>query len=397
MYTTHKKFNKSNPNAKPAKLPVFNDSQDLQAFLQRNLEESLKQLIKVSVTTMVRAEMESLRAEMPEPPAFNGHYPRQLTSPFGRIEDVPVPRFRQGFSPDCQPQTLGVFETEQQRFLKVVGEMHRMGISQRKVKELAKLCFGKDISTTTIGSIHKELAEAEEAKLNSRSLYGIPYAYLIVDGIWAKAKGYGWEGNEAVLLCAVGMKDDGTKDILGFKVARAEDEESWQRFLASLLDRGLDKTSLKLAIADDGAGFRAAKGKLLPNVPLQVCIVHKMRNVMMKASRKHRTAVIAGLKDIYASTTKDAATTKAKALIKQWYASEPKAMESLRYHFEDTVAYLDFPKEYWSKLRTSNTVERLFREVRRRMKVMDNSFNSTDSMGNYGASILGNLQEVYMR
>ena len=72
-------------------------------------------------------------------------------------------------------------------------------------------------------------------------------------------------------------------------------------------------------------------------------------------------------------------------------------MESLRYHFEDTVAYLDFPKEYWSKLRTSNTVERLFREVRRRMKVMDNSFNSTDSMGNYGASILGNLQEVYMR
>lgn len=397
MYTTQQNSNKSHANTKPAKLPVFNSDNDLQAFLQRNLEDSLKQLIRVSVTTMVRTELESLRAELPVPPAFNGHYARQLTSPYGRIEDVPIPRFRSGFGPDTMPQTLGVFETEQQRFLKIVGEMHRMGISQRKVKELAKLCFGTNISTTTVGAIHKDLATKEEAALNSRSLYGTAYQYLIVDGIWAKAKGYGWEKDDAVLLCAVGIRDDGQKDILGFLVARAEDEDSWQRFLASLIDRGLDKTNLQLVIADDGAGFRAAKDKLLPNIPLQVCIVHKMRNVMTKTSRKHRSAVTQGLKDIYASQTKEAATAKARALIKQWYASEPKAMESLRYHFEDTVSYMDFPKEQWSKLRTSNTVERLFREVRRRMKVMDNSFNSTDSLTNYGASILGNLQEVYMR
>ncbi len=95
--------------------------------------------------------------------------------------------------------------------------------------------------------------------------------------------------------------------------------------------------------------------------------------------------------------TKEQATDRAKALIKLWYASEPKAMESLRFHFEDTLSYMEFPKEEWSKLRTSNTVERLFREVRRRMKVMDNSFKSTESFSNYGASILGNLQEGYMR
>src|SRR6266536_3548027 len=212
--------------------------------------------------------------------------------------------------------------------------------------------------------------------------------------MWAKAKGYGWEDNEAVLLCAVGIRDDGTKDILGFLVARAEDEGSWQEFIASLIGRGLDKTNLKLIIADDGAGFRAAKGKLLPNVPLQVCIVHKMRNVMAKASQKHRGNIAQGLKDIYAAKGKQEAEDKAKAFIKQWYASEKTAMESLRYHFEDTIAYLDFQEEEWTKLRTNNTVERLFREVRRRMKVMDNSFNSIGSMSNYGASILGNLQEV---
>jgi len=398
MYTTQSKHTKiSNKAGKPAKLPVFQDDTDLQAFLQRNLEDSLKQLIRVSVTTMVRHEMESLRAELPAPPAFNGYYQRHLTSPYGRIEAVPVPRFREGFGPDTTPQTLQVFETEQQRFLKIVQQMHLMGISQRNVKRLAKLCFGTDIATATVGTVHKELAAKEEARLNSRSLAGIPYHYLIVDGIWAKAKGYGWDNDDAVLLCAVGIQGNGARDIVGFAVARAEDADSWQTFLVSLFERGLDRQQLKLVIADDGAGFRAAKDQLLPGVPLQVCIVHKMRNVMAKTSKKHRSALIQGVKDIYAAHTKQEAIDKAKALIKQWYATEPKAMESLRYHFEDTVTYMDFPKGEWTKLRTSNTVERLFREVRRRMKVMDSSFNSTESMERYGASILGHLQEGYMR
>jgi transposase-like protein len=396
MYTTQNNFNKNKTHKKSAKLPVFQDDTDLQNFLRRNLEESLQQLIRVSVTTMVKTEMESLRAELPTPPIFNGYYPRHLSSPYGRIENIPVPRFREGFTSDCQPQTLQVFDHEQQRFLNIVAEMHRMGISQRKVKQLAKLCFGMNISTTTISQVHKELAETEAAKLNSRSLQGIKYRYLIMDGIWIKAKGYGWESDDAVMLCAVGIREDGTEDIIGFTIAKGEDQESWEGYISSLISRGLDVQSLQLIIADDGAGLRAAKDRLLPRVKIQVCIVHKMRNVMNKTSRKHRKAVTAGLKDIYASTTKDEATAKAKALIKQWYTSEPKAMESLRFHFEDTLTYLEFSPELWSKLRTSNIIERLFREVRRRMKVMDNSFNSTESASNYSASILGNLQEVYM-
>lgn len=395
MYATQHKSTKN--NHKPAKLPVFADDQDLQHFLERNLEDSLKQLIRVSVTTLVKAELETLRHDLPSPPAFNGYYPRQLSSPFGRIEDVPVPRFREGFSPDCQPQTLQVFATEQQRFLQIIGEMHRLGISQRNVKRLAKLCFGITISADRVGTVHKELAAAEETRLNSRSLTGLGYRYLIMDGIWAKAKGYGWEDNDAVMLCAVGIRDDGTKDILGFCVARDERQESWEQFLGSILERGLEAKNLQLLIADDGAGLRAAKGRLLPGLPQQICIMHKMRNVMAKTSQKHRKQVSEGLKQVYACQTKEAAATKAKELIRQWYASEKAAMESLRYHFEDTITYLDFPKEDWPSIRTSNIVERLFREVRRRIKIMDSSFNSTDSFADYSAATLGRLQEVYMR
>lgn len=272
MYTTQNKSNKN--NHKPAKLPVFQDDQDLQQFLRRNLEDSLQQLIRVSVTTMVKAELENLRSELPAPPAFNGYYSRQLTSPYGRIEDVPVPRFRDGFTTDTTPQTLQVFETEQQRFLKIVGEMHRMGVSQRKVRQLAKLCFGITISADKVGAVHRELAAKEEAQLNNRSLTGICYRYLIADGVWAKAKGYGWEDDDAVMLCAVGIRNDGKTDILGFRIARAEDEASWERFVQSLIDRGLDTRQLQLLIADDGGGLRAAKDKLLPGIQLQVCIVH---------------------------------------------------------------------------------------------------------------------------
>lgn len=400
MYTTQNKNNKSlvknGSKTSNNKLPIFNDDTELQNFLQRNLQDSLKQLIRVSVTTMVKAEMQTLRNELPYPPSFNGYYDRHLTSPFGRIEKVPIPRFREGFSSDTTPQTLQMFESEKNRFLHIIQEMHRLGISQSKVAKLAKLCFNIKVSKDTVRSVHKELAEVEEAKLNSRPLNNICYRYLIFDGIWAKAKGYGWEDNDAVMLCAIGIRDDGKKDILGFEIARSENEESWIKFIASLIERGLDEKNLDLVISDDGAGFRAAKNHLLAKVPMQVCMVHKMRNVRAKTSNRNRKAITEGLKDIYSSNNEQEAIEKAKVLVKQWYSTEPKAMESLRYHFEDTLTYMRYPKEEWSKLRTSNVVERLFREVRRRMKVVDNSFNSIDSMNNYSATILGRLQEDYM-
>lgn len=392
MYTTQPKSSKS----KPAKLPVFDSDRELAAFLERNLQDSLKQLIRVSVTNMVKTELQSLRAELPVAPAFNGYYSRHLTSPYGRIEDVPIPRLREGFGPDTTPQTLSIFAAEQERFCKIVEQMHLLGISQRNVKHLAKLCFGVNISTAKIGAIHKELADSEEAQVNTKPLRD-EYRYLVADGIWVTVKGYGWESDKAVLLCALGIRADGTRQILGFRVSRSEDEASWKALLAELKQRGLSGKQLRLVIADDGAGLHAALPHIYPSAPVQLCIVHKMRNVLGKTPAKHKRAVADDLKAIFAATTKDEAIEQTKIVIKKWYTTLPKAMESLRFHIDKCFTYLTFPLDQWAKIRTSNVLEREFREVRRRLRVMDSSFHDEASAERYATTIFSNLNRTYPR
>lgn len=393
MYATHTKSTKNTSS----KLPIFDSDRDLAQYLEHNLQDSLKQLIRVSVSSLVRAELESLRAELPQQPAFNGSYARNLTSPYGRIEGVPIPRFRDGFSTlGITPQALSVFEAEQQRFMKIIEQMHLMGISQRNVKRLSELCFGVNLATKTIGAVHKQLAESEEAQINTRALTD-DYDYLIADGIWVTVKGYGWESDKAVLLCVLGLKADGSRRIIGFRVARAEDEASWKVLLAELKTRGLTGKQLQLVIADDGAGLQAALPHVYPGIPIQLCIVHKMRNVLAKTPAKQKRQVADGLKHVYAAETKEEATERCKAFVKQWYVTLPAAMESLRFHFERTLTYLDFPKDRWHTLRTSNALEREFREVRRRLKGFDSSFHDQASAERYGNTIFSTLNNCYPR
>src|SRR5579884_3629981 len=127
------------------KLPVFEDEKDLLQFLERSLTDNLKQFIRVSIQTLVKTEMQQIRDELQQAgqvtPAFNGSYGRQLISPFGRIEDVPIPRFRDGFG-DTPPTVLAGFEDEKSRTWDLLRDMHLLGISQRKVKHLANKHLG---------------------------------------------------------------------------------------------------------------------------------------------------------------------------------------------------------------------------------------------------------------
>lgn len=378
---------------KMRKLAVFPEDSQLQKFLEVNFTESLKQMIKVTVNTLVKTEMEKLRQELGEKLYFNGTYGRNMTSSFGRVEDIPIPRFRQSPA-GIELQSLSVFEAEQAKFARLVEQMHLLGISQRKIKHLAQGCFGITLSTTKVGAIYKELAEKESVNINQKPLDD-QWEYLLLDGIWEKTKGYGWDDNASVLLCALGIKPDGSRQILAFDLTREESSQSWKQLLISLKQRGLTGANLKLIIADDHAGIKAAVDTIYPNIPLQNCIIHKMRNVLRKTSYKTKAQVAEDLKAIYASTTKEEATNKAKATVKKWYLTEPKAMEALRFNFELTLTYLDFPQDQWKKLRTTNILEREFRELRRRMKVFDSTFQNQQSGERYANTIINYLNQNY--
>lgn len=380
-------------STKIRKLPVFDEEKELAKFLETNFTESLKNMIKLTVKTMVKSEMEAFRKEFGEKLYFNGTYDRNMTSTFGRIDDIPIPRFRQ--SPEgMQRSSLSVFETEQQKFMKLVEQMHLLGISQRKIKKLARDCFGIPISVTKVGAIYRELVEKEDVNINQKPLID-EYEYLLLDGIWETTKGYGWDDNRSVLLCALGVKPTGERRVIGFSLERTENGEAWYGFVKRLKDRGLVGANLKLIITDDLAAIESAAARVYPPVPRQLCIAHKQRNVLTKTSFKHKREMADDVKAIFRSETKEEAMEKAKTVVKKWYMAEPKAMESLRFNIEYCFTYFSFPKELWTKVRTTNLLEREFKEVRRRMKAFDNTFQSEASANRYANSIFSYLNSNY--
>lgn len=377
------------------KQPVFNTDKELSDFLLSNLADSLKQSIKVVVKTMIRQEMDDLRKEVSEKLSFNGHYFRQMLCGLGKIENIEVPRFREESIGNLNLQSLKIFNNEKDKFFNLVAEMHRLGISTRKISKLCKNIFGADVSKNRVSRIHQELAEEESMQINSQEIAD-EFQHLLFDGLWVKVKTFGLsDTNKKAILCALGIKADGTRKILGFALADKEDYESWNKFILSLKQRGLSGGNTKIVIADDNGGLTKSLNHLFPKIPAQVCVAHKMRNVLGKIKHKNKTMAAEDLKLIYQQETKEAAAEQMKTFAKKWYLVEPKAVESLRFDFERTLTYLDFPKELWKKIRTTNILERTFREVRRRIGVFDNSFHDTDSLSRYSNSIIDYLNNNY--
>ena len=381
------------------KMPIFNDEKELSLFLEKSLTDNLKYFIRHSITTLVKAEMEQIREELMDKastanaPSFNGYYNRDLVSPYGKVENIPIPRFRDGFGNES-PSMLNGFEDERSRTWRLLHDMHLMGISQRKVKQIANKHFGINISTRKLKDVSHELVMHESVQINTKPLTD-EYQFLFCDGIWEKVKGSGWDKTAAVVLCVLGMRVDGSYQMLGFKLARAEDMGSWTKLLSSIKQRGLSGEAIDLVTMDDSAGCKSAIEQVYKSTPIQNCIVHKLRNVLSKTSHKHKPSMAEDLKVISSAQTPDEALEAAKAVAKKWYQKEEKAIASLRHNFEYCLTYYQYPKDMWKKIRSTNVLEREFREVRRRTKVNDHSFNNFESANVYHEGIFQYLNNSY--
>jgi len=148
-------------------------------------------------------------------------------------------------------------------------------------------------------------------------------------------------------------------------------------------------------VTDGGQGLKSALRFSCPNLPTQLCIVHKSRNVITKTRFKNKRSLADDLKTVFNQDTKENAINQAKVFCKKWYQVEPTAIETFRRDFEDCLTYFQFSKEKWHQIRTTNILEREFREVRRRIKVFDNNFNSQISTENYANTIFSNLNQTY--
>jgi putative transposase len=290
----------------------------------------------------------------------NGYRERAWDTRAGRI-DLAIPKLRKG---SYFPAFLEPRRTAEKALTAVIQEAYVHGISTRSVDDLVKAMGASGISKSQVSRLCEEIDERVNAFL-SRPIEG-EWPYLWIDATYLKTREAGRIVSIAVIL-AVGVNSDGRREVLGIATGASEAEPFWTAFLRSLADRGLRR--VKLVIADDHKGLRAAATRVF-HASLQRCRVHWMRNAMAHLAPKQRPAVVAMLKTIFAQDTAEAAREQWASVAEALRERCPKLVELMDRSREEVLVYMSFPREHWLQIASTNPLERLNGEIKRRADVV---------------------------
>ncbi len=238
---------------------------------------------------------------------------------------------------------------------------------QRQLCEgITEALWGERVSPSTVSELNQKIYTQIEAWRN-RSLEG-EHTYVFLDRIWLK-RSWGGEVKNVAVLVAVGMRADGYREILGVAEELQEDKESWRGFLRHLKERGL--RGVRLITSDKSLGLVECLPEFFPEAAWQRCTVHFYRNVFTVVPKGKRKEVAAMLKAIHGQEDRQAAREKAQAVVAKLTALRlGQAAEIVRLGHDETLSYMAFPREHWTRLRTNNVLERIMREIRRRTRVV---------------------------
>jgi transposase-like protein len=292
----------------------------------------------------------------------NGFKPKTVQSRIGELE-FSVPQTRQsGFYPNSLEKGL-----RSERALKAaVAEMYLSGVSTRKVAKITKDLCGFDISSTQVSRATAELDEMIEAWRNRPLTEGFPY--ILLDAQYQKVR-YQNVVQDCAVLIATGVTESGTRTILGVSVALSEQEVHWRMFLESLQKRGLK--GLKLITSDAHSGLKAALRAVFPSVPWQRCQFHLQQNAQSYIAKKDdKQKVAVKIRAINQAESLEDAKEKLRKFVEENEKTSPKLAEWAEKNLPEGFAVFSLPQNHWVKMRTSNMLERLNQEVRRRTNVV---------------------------
>ena len=290
----------------------------------------------------------------------NGYRERALDTRLGTL-NLRVPKLRKG---SYFPSFLEPRRTAEKALVAVIQEAYVHGISTRSVDDLVKAMGAGGMSKSQVSRLCMEIDERVDAFL-ARPLEGA-WPYLWLDATYLKVREGGRIISKAVIL-AVAVNEDGKREVLGVATGPSEAETFWTDFLRSLADRGL--RGVKLVIADDHKGLRAAARRVF-NATHQRCRIHWMRNALAHAPAKQRTAVAAMLKTIFAQESKADAEAQWDVVADALREKQPKLGALMDNSRDDVLAYMSFPREHWTQIASTNPLERVNREVKRRADVI---------------------------
>lgn len=320
----------------------------------------------------------------------NGYRYRSLLTDFGLLDVVKVPRDRQG---EYQPGVLPRYQRRHERVNDLVREMFLSGVSTRKVQEVLAPILQCPLSAQAVSRITRSL-DGEVRRFHEQELTD-HYQYLFLDGVTLKVKGAAGVKKKLV-LCAYGIRTDGVRKLISFRQAASESESQWLAFLDDLRQRGLEGKQLELVTTDGCSGLHQALDTVYPYVKRQRCWAHKLRNVAAKLKRRHQNECLVGAKSIYQADTKREAVTRFRLWAKDWRPEEPAAVTCLEKDLDELLPFLECPREHWRKIRTTNVIERAFREVRRRTRPMS-CFQNSASVDRIIYGVIAHLNKSWQK
>jgi len=287
----------------------------------------------------------------------NGFYERRLTTRLGVVA-LQVPRTRSG---QFHTQVLARYRRREPVIDQALKE-----VSTRQSGRVLATLVEDAVSAATVSAVAKAL-DGSVMSFHRRRLSD-EYRYLVLDGVSVRIRLVG-KVQRRLVLCAYGVRRQGQRELIDFHLTKAEGEDTWYGFLWNLWSRGLRGEFLELIATDGQPGLIRALGRLWAAVPHQRCWAHKLRNLENKLKASQRTC-LEEAKLIYQAANLTEAITQFRKWKGRWQKTAPKAVACLETDLEELLAFFDCPKAHWKRLRTTNVIERLFVEVRRRIRTM---------------------------
>jgi len=370
--------------------------EERKAFFEEELGEQVRGEVKRLLEEALEAERTDwlgagryVRDQAGRRDYRNGYYRRDLGTRLGRLCGLRVPRTRGG----CRSQLLGRYQRRQEPVNELVREAFLRGISTRQVGEVLEPILGEAYSAQTVSRIVQGL-DLAVAAYHRRRLRE-EYVYLFLDGVVLKVRDARGKVRRRVVLAAYGVTRQGRRELIGYRLAAGESEAVWTAFLQDFFLRGLEGRHLRLITTDGSTGLKAALQLVYPQVPQQRCWAHKLRNIADKVPKKEGSCVREAAA-IYQAAHRREALRAYRAWAEKWREQRPRAVASLERDLDELLNFFAVPRAHWRKVRTTNVIERCFREVRRRTRPIS-SFTNPASCDRIIFGVISHLNRSWER
>ena len=367
--------------------------EDIQAIIEKS---GANDLSKQLLTTILNQLMENQRDEYIQVDDYvrdqqrvsqrNGYYPREYVTRIGQLE-LNVPRTRDG---QFSPTIFERYQRHEQALIASMLEMYVQGVSTRKVTRIVEELCGKSVSKSFISSLTTQLDQQVEDFLNKK--FEIDYPFLFSDVLYLKVREDKRVVSKAFHL-VLGISSQGQREVLGFRIGNTESNDSWKAIYEELIHRGLK--GVKLVTSDAHKGEVEAIKQCFIGASWQRCQVHFMRNVFDRLPKKNTEVVRSELKALFRMTNLEAARTFKNQLVDKYSTLYSAMSETLDSGFEDSFQYCSMEETNYSRLKSTNMLERVNEEIRRREKVIRIFPNEASALRLIG-TILIDLNEEWM-